>query len=74
MSWVRYQEEVESLIAYPPQTWCKAFIGSKCKFNIVDNNISESFNLWIIDEKGKPIIDTSKGIRLKCMNMKESRG
>lgn len=39
----------EALMAYPPQTWCQAFFSSRCKSNIIDNNISESFISWIFN-------------------------
>ncbi|XP_070011262.1 uncharacterized protein [Nicotiana sylvestris] len=35
----------------------------------VDNNLTESFNKWILDSRFKPIIKMLEDIRLKVMNM-----
>jgi transposase-like protein len=44
--------------------WCRAWfkVGSNCES--VDNNVSESFNSWIIDARFKPIIAMLEDIRI----------
>jgi hypothetical protein len=47
-----------------PIHWCRAWfkIGSNCES--VDNNVSESFNSWIIDARFKPILAMLEEIRI----------
>jgi hypothetical protein len=47
-----------------PVHWCRAWfkVGSNCE--AVDNNVSESFNSWIIDARFKPIIAMLEDIRI----------
>lgn len=47
-----------------PVHWCRAWFktGSNCES--VDNNVSESFNSWIIDARFKPILAMLEEIRI----------
>ena len=35
----------------PATVWTKAFFGTHCQADSLDNNMSESFNAWIINER-----------------------
>ncbi|XVE54582.1 hypothetical protein DITRI_Ditri03aG0093200 [Diplodiscus trichospermus] len=52
---------------YPSQTWCRAYFTAKSKCYMVDNNISECFNSWILGARHKPIITMLKDIRIQAM-------
>ena len=82
-AWSTYEEEfkdnllklgelskkaVENLLKYPPYNWCRAYFSSRCKSNMVDSNIAECFNSWIIAARHKPIISMLEDIRLQAMN------
>lgn len=63
----------ESLAAYEdffakrPQTFCKSLISLHTKTDIVDNNICETFNGYILHFRDKPIIDMLEDIRHHLM-------
>ncbi|WMV43053.1 hypothetical protein MTR67_036438 [Solanum verrucosum] len=58
----------KDLLKYPPQTWCRAYLDTICKNQMVDNNFIESFNFWILEARGKPILKMLEDIRIKIMN------
>ena len=41
----------EALVQKDPKTWCKAFFETHSCTDNVENNTSESFNAWIINER-----------------------
>ena len=47
---------IEDLLCYPHQNWCRAFIGTVCKYDAVENNMCETFNGWILEARFKSII------------------
>nr|XP_016504128.1 PREDICTED: uncharacterized protein LOC107822141 [Nicotiana tabacum] len=63
------KEAVEDLLKYPPKCWSRAFFDIVCKNQSVDNNLTESFNAWILQARHKPIIKMLEDIRIKVMNM-----
>ncbi|XP_070054682.1 uncharacterized protein [Nicotiana tomentosiformis] len=63
------KDATKSLLKYPPQSWCRAYLDTFCKNQSVDNNLTESFNSWILEARQKPIIKMLEDIRLKVMNM-----
>ncbi|XP_019242091.1 PREDICTED: uncharacterized protein LOC109222155, partial [Nicotiana attenuata] len=63
------KEAVEDLLMYPPKCWSRAFFDTVCKNQAVDNNLTESFNAWILQARHKPIIKMLEDIRIKVMNM-----
>lgn len=82
-SWSTYKEELddhlkslaelseeakEHLLHFPIQTWCRVYFDTVCKNQKVENNLVESFNSWILEERQKPIIGMLEAIRLKVMN------
>ncbi|XP_019257692.1 PREDICTED: uncharacterized protein LOC109235901 [Nicotiana attenuata] len=88
-AWSTYEEEFKDqlknlgelnkdaatgLLRYPPQTWCRAYLDTVCKNQSVDNNLTESFNKWILEARHKPIIKMLEDIRIKVMNMLREHG
>nr|XP_016458895.1 PREDICTED: uncharacterized protein LOC107782522 [Nicotiana tabacum] len=61
--------DVENLLKYPLTCWSRAFFDTTCKNQSVDNNLTESFNAWILQAGYKPIIKMLEEIRIKIMNM-----
>ncbi|GLT98899.1 hypothetical protein SLE2022_163730 [Rubroshorea leprosula] len=57
----------EALKSIPPELWCKAFFDTLCKCDVVDNNISETFNNSIMDSRFLPIIQLLESLRVKVM-------
>ncbi|XP_019233286.1 PREDICTED: uncharacterized protein LOC109213902 [Nicotiana attenuata] len=67
------KEAVEDLLKCPPKCWSRTFFDTVCKNQSVDNNLTESFNAWILQARHKPIIKMLKDIRIKVMNMINER-
>ncbi|GKV43782.1 hypothetical protein SLEP1_g51035 [Rubroshorea leprosula] len=57
----------DALKSIPPELWCKAFFDTSCKCDVVDNNMNETFNNWIMDVRYMPIIQLLEYIRVKVM-------
>ncbi|XP_050233534.1 uncharacterized protein LOC126682022 [Mercurialis annua] len=55
------------LLKYLPNKWCKAYISARCKCDMVDNNVSETFNSWVNEFRDRPIITLLEEIRKKVM-------
>ncbi|XP_027771130.1 uncharacterized protein LOC114076391 [Solanum pennellii] len=58
----------EDLLHYEKTTWCKAYFKEHSKCDIVENNICETFNSWILVARHKAIITMLEEIRHKIMN------
>ena len=58
---------VEDLLCYPHQKWCRAFIGTGSKCDVVENNMTETFNGWILEARHKSIYTMLDAIRVKLM-------
>ena len=58
---------IQDLLCYPHQSWCRAYIRTMTKCDIVENNMSEMFNGWILDVRFKSIITMLEEIRKKIM-------
>jgi hypothetical protein len=59
---------VAELLETPPHTWCRAYFSTRCKCDVVDNNMAETFNAWILEARQKPIISMLEDIRVMVMN------
>lgn len=57
----------EGFFAKQPQTFCKSLISLHTRTNIVDNNICETFNSYILHFRDKSIIDMLEEIRHHLM-------
>ena len=57
----------EDLLKYPPHAWCRAYFSSRSHNFMVDNNITESFNSWVLAARHKPIVSMLEDIRLQSM-------
>lgn len=62
--WCTYEEDFQD----PPKSWCRAYFDIVCKNPTVENNMTESFNSWILEARFKPIIKMLEDIRIKVMN------
>ncbi|XP_040369906.1 uncharacterized protein LOC121051504 isoform X2 [Rosa chinensis] len=51
----------------PPKHWCRAFFNTTSNCDIMDNNLCESFNSWIVEARKKPPVTMFEEIRLKLM-------
>ncbi|XP_019266946.1 PREDICTED: uncharacterized protein LOC109244333 [Nicotiana attenuata] len=61
-------DAAKELLRYPPQNWRRSYFDTLCKNQMVDNNFIESFNSWILEARGKPILKLLEDIRIKVMN------
>ncbi|XP_065868325.1 uncharacterized protein [Euphorbia lathyris] len=82
-AWSTYEEEfkdnlktladvnkkaAEYLLKYPPQHWCRAYFTDRCKDPMVDNNMTKSFNSWILEQRSRPILRMLEELRVMIMN------
>jgi hypothetical protein len=51
----------------PVETWARFAFDTNCKTDLVNNNLSEVFNKYILDERNKPIVTMLVGIYDKQM-------
>ncbi|KAF3644025.1 putative magnesium protoporphyrin IX methyltransferase, chloroplastic-like [Capsicum annuum] len=56
-----------SIISNMQKMWCKRYFEEHCKCNVVDNNMAESFNAWVLPARFKTIITMLEKIRVKMM-------
>lgn len=61
------QECLDDLLWYNLNTWCKKYFQDYSKCDVVDNNMAESFNAWILPARYKTIITRLEEIRVKMM-------
>ncbi|XP_060189316.1 uncharacterized protein LOC132618265 [Lycium barbarum] len=59
----------KDLLHFSPQAWCRAYLDTRCKNMMVDNNFTESFNSWVLQARSMPIIKMLEEIRIKVMNL-----
>ncbi|KAK9038834.1 hypothetical protein V6N11_023682 [Hibiscus sabdariffa] len=55
------------LLAIPPLHWSRAYFTGNSKCDVVDNNLAEAFNGWIVDARCHPIISMLEEIRKMVM-------
>ncbi|KAL4301674.1 hypothetical protein GQ457_10G014170 [Hibiscus cannabinus] len=58
----------EDLLQIPVQHWKKAYFSARPTCDVVDNNMAEAFNAWILDARCKPIISLLEDIRIMMMS------
>lgn len=63
----------EYLEVHHPHTWTRSKFSEACKIEYVCNNLAESFNAWISDIKGLPIIDLVNKLRQMIMKQMSRR-
>ena len=61
------QKGLDNLLSYSLNTWCKKYFEQYSKCDVVDNNMAESFNAWIVSARYKTIITMLEEIRVKMM-------
>ncbi|XP_070025808.1 uncharacterized protein [Nicotiana sylvestris] len=75
---VKFKEELEKmdklskdicgdLLYYPKNSWVKAYFEVHSKCDVVENNMCETFNSWILASRHKSIITMLEEIRRKIM-------
>nr|XP_027102905.1 uncharacterized protein LOC113724178 [Coffea arabica] len=57
----------------PRSSWCRHVFSSELKCDHVTNNFTESFNNWVGDLRGKPILTLVDGLRRKFMKKLHKR-
>ncbi|XP_075096569.1 uncharacterized protein LOC142174636 [Nicotiana tabacum] len=57
----------ESLLYYRKETWYRAYFNYDRKSDVIDNNMCETFNSWILTERHNTIITMLEEIRIKLM-------
>ncbi|MFQ6649879.1 hypothetical protein Gotur_022719 [Gossypium turneri] len=62
------KDAYDNLTKKSPKMWTRAFLGTTCKSDIVDNNLYETFNSSIIEARFKSIIRMLEDIRTKMMS------
>lgn len=55
-------------MGYNEKTWSKAFFRVGYRSDMVDNNVSETFNSWILEVRTKPIMSMLEDIRIQVIN------
>ena len=58
---------VEELLCYNKENWCKVYFDTQSKCDTVDNNMSETFNGWILAARYKAIISMLEEIGIMVM-------
>ncbi|KAK8655039.1 hypothetical protein V6N13_107631 [Hibiscus sabdariffa] len=58
----------EDLLQNPVQHWAKVYFSTTPTCDVVDNNVAEAFNAWILDARCKPIISLLEDIRVLVMS------
>ncbi|XP_049366935.1 uncharacterized protein LOC125831843 [Solanum verrucosum] len=61
------QECLDDLLWYNLNTWCKKYFQDYSKCDVVDNNMAESFDAWILPARYKTIITILEEIRVKMI-------
>ncbi|KAL0408082.1 UNVERIFIED_CONTAM: hypothetical protein Sradi_1742600 [Sesamum radiatum] len=61
------QTAFEWLSEVPVHHWARCFFPARTKCDTLVNNMSESFNSYILEAREQPIIDMFETIRKKCM-------
>ncbi|GKV08367.1 hypothetical protein SLEP1_g20005 [Rubroshorea leprosula] len=56
----------ERLMKLDPKFWCKAFFDTDAKCDAVDNNMSETFNGFILDARHNGPLSLLEDLRRKC--------
>lgn len=61
------KEGVANLLKTHHQHWCRAYFDVEVKCDIVDNNVSETFNKWILDARHQSLISMLDEIRVRVI-------
>ena len=64
----------KDLMNNPPHTWVRAYFNCRCKSRVMDNNMVESFNAWILEARYMLIRTMSEFISKKTMNRLGMKG
>ncbi|PHT87161.1 hypothetical protein T459_09267 [Capsicum annuum] len=68
MSRIGKKEITEDMLINSPTSWCRAYLKTHSKCDIIKNNMCETFNSWILAARHKSIITMLEDIRHQLMN------
>ncbi|XP_019238510.1 PREDICTED: uncharacterized protein LOC109218586 [Nicotiana attenuata] len=57
----------EDLLKYDKEYWCRAYFREDSKCDVIENNMCETFNSWIVGPRHKSVITMLEEIRHKIM-------
>ncbi|XP_074378367.1 uncharacterized protein LOC141719903 [Apium graveolens] len=64
----RHSKAAHALLSkHDPKQWCKSHFQTHSLVDNTDNNISESFNSWIINERSMPLLTMLQAIHFKLL-------
>ncbi|XP_070032996.1 uncharacterized protein [Nicotiana tomentosiformis] len=63
---------VQDLLKYNKKTWYRTYFKEHSKYDVVENNMCETFNSWILIARDKSIITMLEKIRIKYMERMNS--
>ncbi|XVF72527.1 hypothetical protein PTKIN_Ptkin12aG0128400 [Pterospermum kingtungense] len=63
----KHPEAYEWLLDKPPHQWSRSHFSIRPKCDVLLNNLCESFNIFILDTRDKPILSMLENIRCKLM-------
>ena len=66
-------EAYQDIMNIGPKYFNRAYIQTWCKFDMIDNNICETFNSYIMKGNEKPLIDMLEYIRENLMERMEKQ-
>ena len=58
---------VEDLLCYNKERWVRCYQGFETKSDVIENNMCETFNAWILSARHKSIVTMLEEIRTKTM-------
>ena len=70
---LKSNEAYQELMNKGPKSICRAYIETWCKYDMIDNNICETFNSCIRKGREKPLIDMLEYIRENLMERMEKQ-
>ena len=61
------QEILDDLLYYNHNTWCRTFFRTDCQCDILENNMTEAFNGWILNARMKSSHTMLEEIKVQVM-------
>lgn len=70
---VENEAAYNDFLAREPIKFCKAHVFELLKCDIVDNNVSETFNGYIVKARSRPLIDMLENIRCALIERQNTK-
>ncbi|KAL2906837.1 Protein FAR1-RELATED SEQUENCE 5, partial [Bienertia sinuspersici] len=61
------EEAAHAFLSYNPKLFCRAFMTTTCKADVITNNMAETFNGYIINARSKHVLYMLEDIRASLM-------